>query len=157
MKPSSANGTKGNAMILSPGLITVSRGQGSYLPSANGLNVNGKHIPQKGYITDELTDYALDWLKGRQGGKPFMLYLSHKAVHSEFVPADRHKDRYKSNRSLLRRQWTPPITLAAPYGCAISGTVFMVWTFLTTEISILSSTTNAMQKRCWRSTRALAG
>ena len=41
------------------------RGQGTYLPSANGLNVDGKHVPQKGYITDELTDYALDWLKGR--------------------------------------------------------------------------------------------
>jgi len=32
------------------------RGQGSYLPERNGLNVDGKHVPQKGYITDELTD-----------------------------------------------------------------------------------------------------
>ena len=39
------------------------RGQGSYLPERNGLNVDGKHVPQKGYITDELTDYALDWLR----------------------------------------------------------------------------------------------
>jgi N-acetylglucosamine-6-sulfatase len=35
------------------------RGQGTYLPSPNGLNVDGKKVPQKGYITDELTDYAL--------------------------------------------------------------------------------------------------
>ncbi len=70
------------------------RGQGSYLPSKDGLNVNGKRVPQKGYISDELTDYALEWLKGRSGDKPIFLYLSHKGVHAEFVPADRHKGRY---------------------------------------------------------------
>ncbi len=72
------------------------RGQGSYVPSANGLNVNGKRVPQKGYITDELTDYALDWLGGRPKDKPYFLYLSHKAVHGTFIPADRHKGRYKN-------------------------------------------------------------
>ncbi len=65
------------------------KGQGTYLPSKNGLNVNGKHVPQKGYITDELTDYALDFLKNRQKNKPFMLYLAHKGVHADFVPAKR--------------------------------------------------------------------
>jgi N-acetylglucosamine-6-sulfatase len=27
------------------------RGQGTYLPGPNGLNVDGTHVPQKGYIT----------------------------------------------------------------------------------------------------------
>src|SRR5690606_5282449 len=40
------------------------KGQGNYWPRPAGLNVNGKHVAQKGYITDELTDYALDFLKG---------------------------------------------------------------------------------------------
>jgi N-acetylglucosamine-6-sulfatase len=71
------------------------RGQGTYLPSASGLNVNGQRVPQKGYITDELTDYALDWLEKRPAGQPFFLYLSHKGVHADFVPAERHKGRYK--------------------------------------------------------------
>ena len=71
------------------------QGQGTYLPSRTGLNVDGKRVPQKGYVTDELTDYAIDWLKGRDRSKPFFLYLSHKAVHSEFIPAERHKGRYK--------------------------------------------------------------
>jgi N-acetylglucosamine-6-sulfatase len=70
------------------------RGQGTYLPSANGLNVNGQRVPQKGYITDELTDYALDWLRQHDRSKPYFLYLSHKAVHADFVPAERHKGRY---------------------------------------------------------------
>ena len=67
------------------------RGQGTYLPSRNGLNVNGKKVPQKGYITDELTDYTVDWLRNRKRDKPFFLYLSHKAVHAQFTPAERHK------------------------------------------------------------------
>lgn len=72
------------------------RGQGTYLPSANGLNINGKRVPQKGYITDELTDYAAEWLQGRTKDQPYFLYLSHKAVHAEFLPAERHKGKYAS-------------------------------------------------------------
>ncbi len=70
------------------------RGQGNYLPPNPDytLNVNGDRVKQKGYITDELTDYAIDWLKQQKPSeKPFFLYLSHKAVHANFTPADRHK------------------------------------------------------------------
>ncbi|MCC2977075.1 sulfatase [Sphingomonas sp. PL-96] len=70
------------------------KGQGTYLPSADGLNVDGRKVPQKGYITDELTDYALDWIGKRDRNKPWMMHLAHKAVHSEFIPAERHKGRY---------------------------------------------------------------
>lgn len=69
------------------------KGQGTYLPTKNGLNVNGKKVPQKGYITDELTDYAIDFLDHRDKNKPFMLYLSHKGVHADFLPAERDKGR----------------------------------------------------------------
>ena len=85
------------------------RGQGTYLPNPNGLNVNGAHVPQKGYITDELTDYAIDWLNARTGKAPFFLYLSHKGVHSDFVPAERHKKRYAT------RRFTPPATMAPSF------------------------------------------
>jgi arylsulfatase A-like enzyme len=83
------------------------RGQGSYFPTdglspqqlAAGqkqtLNVNGQPVEQKGYITDELTDYALDWLeRGRDESKPFFLYLSHKAVHSDAKPPQRYARQY---------------------------------------------------------------
>lgn len=75
-------------------------GQGHYYPvkrpngKVNQININGKHVPQKGYITDELTDYALDWMAQRDSEEPFFMYLSHKAVHSNFDPAERHKDQY---------------------------------------------------------------
>ncbi|HNY40296.1 MAG TPA: sulfatase [Bryobacteraceae bacterium] len=83
------------------------RGQGTYLPNKNGLNVNGKHVPQKGYITDELTDYALDWLGRQSKDQPYFMYLSHKAVHAEFEPATRHKDMYKEAKFIY-----PPTMVA---------------------------------------------
>jgi len=74
-------------------------GQGSYFPKdflgrQSMFNVDGEAVAQQGYITDELTDYALDWLKEVERDKPFFLYLSHKAVHAEFAPAPRHRELY---------------------------------------------------------------
>jgi len=82
-------------------------GQGSYLPTPAGLNVNGLKVPQKGYITDELTDYALQWLERRDSKRPFYLCLSHKAVHSEFIPAERHRGRYSKERFVRPQTWDP--------------------------------------------------
>lgn len=84
------------------------RGQGTYKPSPNGLNVDGKKVPQKGYITDELTDYALDWLKGRDKNRPFFAYVSHKAVHSEFQPAPRHQGKFKDAKFVFPKSYAPP-------------------------------------------------
>jgi len=83
------------------------RGQGNYFPTdglspaqlqagqRQMLNVDGREVQQKGYITDELTGYALDWLeRGRDASKPFFLYLSHKAVHSEAKPPERYAKQY---------------------------------------------------------------
>tara|TARA_R110002049_G_scaffold27321_3_gene94446 strand:- start:96500 stop:98086 length:1587 start_codon:yes stop_codon:yes gene_type:complete len=46
----------------------------------------------KGYYTDLVTDYALDWLKQREAEKPFFMMLHHKAPHGKWEPAPRHKD-----------------------------------------------------------------
>jgi arylsulfatase A-like enzyme len=75
-------------------------GQGEYFPRPGlELNVDGRHVPQKGYLTDELTDYAMAWLeKERDPKKPFFLYLSHKAVHSDPLPAPRHAHQYDDTR-----------------------------------------------------------
>jgi len=74
-------------------------GQGNYYPvtgfgRVSSLNVNGAVVEQQGYITDELTDYALDFLENRDPARPFLLYLSHKAVHAMFEPAQRHAEQY---------------------------------------------------------------
>jgi N-acetylglucosamine-6-sulfatase len=67
------------------------RGQGVYYNPL--LNFDGERQQFEGYTTDILTDYALDWLEERQRepDQPFFLYLSHKAVHAEFEPAERHE------------------------------------------------------------------
>jgi arylsulfatase A-like enzyme len=75
------------------------RGQGVYNDPV--LNINGQRRQVRGYTTDVLTDQALEWLKGRgtaEPDRPFFLYLSHKAVHAEFVAAPRHQGRYANER-----------------------------------------------------------
>ncbi len=48
-------------------------------------------ITETGYVTDLITDKALDWLKNkRDGQKPFMLMLQHKAPHREWEPGPDH-------------------------------------------------------------------
>lgn len=69
-------------------------GQGVYY--GNTLNVNGKHekLDSDNYITDELTNRSINWMSSVKD-KPFCLYLSHKGVHAEFMPAKRHIGKYK--------------------------------------------------------------
>ncbi len=70
------------------------RGQGVYYNPT--LNINGERVEYKDstYITDLLTDHALEWMKKQDKDKPFFVYLSHKAVHAEFYPAKRHAGKY---------------------------------------------------------------
>lgn len=71
------------------------RGQGTYYNP--DLNVNGQRRlhGDSAYITDVLTDYATEWLGEQQDSPaPWFLYLSHKAVHAEFMPAPRHRGKY---------------------------------------------------------------
>ena len=64
-------------------------GQGSYydpdFKTASGVT---KH---KGYVTDIITDFAVDWIKERENPKPFMLIYQHKAPHSNFNPGPAYK------------------------------------------------------------------
>ncbi len=72
------------------------RGQGVYYDPT--LNIDGETAQVEGYITDLLTDYTLDWLEELDGDQPFFAYLSHKAVHAEFEPAERHEGMYSDVR-----------------------------------------------------------
>lgn len=69
------------------------KGQGVY--NDPELNINGKRIKEKGYVTDLLTNYALGWLDSLDKNKPFFVYLSHKGVHAEFEPAPKYDGLYK--------------------------------------------------------------
>ncbi len=94
------------------------KGQGSYVDPE--FNVNGRRETKRGYFTDILNEYALDFLK-RKHTKPFLLYLSHKAVHPDliqyadgsvsdptggkFIPAERHKNLYADAQLVHRANY----------------------------------------------------
>lgn len=83
------------------------------------LNVDGERLEAEGYVTDVLTDYAVDFIR-RSADRPFLLFLAHKALHPNimqrddgkavaldaqpagFIPADRHRGRY-ANATVPRR------------------------------------------------------
>jgi len=85
------------------------RGQGEAIDPL--LNIDGVRTETQGYVTDVLTDYALEFI-AEDREAPFLLYLSHKALHpnvqqrddgssggltgqpSGFVAAERHRGRY---------------------------------------------------------------
>lgn len=85
------------------------KAKGRYVPQAynSGFNINGNRVPQEGYITDELTDYAVDWLNDIDGKseKPFFLYLSHKAAHADFLPPNRHAFKYEDVKIETPESW----------------------------------------------------
>lgn len=63
--------------------------QGEYVNPE--LYIDGTKEKKSGYLTDLLTEYAVDFIK-RPRDQPFLVYLSHKAVHAPFIPAERHQD-----------------------------------------------------------------
>ena len=49
----------------------------------------------EGYVTDIITDLAIDWLdQQRDPAKPFLLLYQHKAPHREWLPAEEYLDFY---------------------------------------------------------------
>ncbi len=45
----------------------------------------------KGYVTDIITDLAIDFLKNRPKDKPFFLMCHHKAPHRPWEPDEKHR------------------------------------------------------------------
>lgn len=75
----------------------VGPGQGKY-HNPTFIEIGNIYTPRrggevaKGYYTDLVTDYALEWLENRPTDKPFALFLHHKAPHGKWEPAKRHLD-----------------------------------------------------------------
>lgn len=63
---------------------TYREGQGAYFDCP--LIVNGKETPsRKSYISEEVTDRAIDFMKQRHSGtRPFCVYLSHRPAHPAY-------------------------------------------------------------------------
>lgn len=84
------------------------RGQGNYFNPVINLNGEERNHMDSAYVTDVLTDYALNFLENRDEGKPFFLYLSHKGVHADFKPAPRHLGMYGDKKVSYPPSMFPP-------------------------------------------------
>jgi arylsulfatase A-like enzyme len=67
---------------------TILPGQGVYMNPAF-LEPSGRRVIH-GYVTDVITDLAIDFLKNRPANKPFFLMLHHKAPHRPWDPDPAH-------------------------------------------------------------------
>ncbi len=68
---------------------TILPGQGVYFDPAF-LDRNGRRVI-RGYVTDIITDLALEFLKHRPPDKPFFLMCHHKAPHRPWDPDEKHR------------------------------------------------------------------
>ncbi|MCM1300310.1 MAG: sulfatase [Alistipes senegalensis] len=63
-------------------------GQGEYYSPL--FIENGTEITEPGYVTDIITDKAIDFLEHRDPSRPFAMLYYHKAPHRNWMPAQRH-------------------------------------------------------------------
>ncbi len=68
----------------------VLTGQGRYYRPV--FSENGTEVEHAGYVTDLITDFALEFLENRDTKKPFCLLYHHKAPHRNWMPSTRHLD-----------------------------------------------------------------
>jgi arylsulfatase A-like enzyme len=83
-------------------------GQGHYYNP--DFLIEGEKVRMEGYVSNIITDTALDWLKNkRDPEKPFCLLYHHKAPHREWEPAERHF------REFANKKFREPATLFDDY------------------------------------------
>ncbi|MFO1019338.1 MAG: sulfatase-like hydrolase/transferase [Planctomycetales bacterium] len=70
---------------------------------------NGRKTENKGYATDLISDFSVDWIKKRDKSKPFLLMSQHKAPHREWAPPLRYLGHDKD------RVYPEPATLFDDY------------------------------------------
>jgi len=104
------------------------RGQGEY--SNPEVNIDGARQKAQGNMTDILTSDARRFIRENRS-RPFCVYLSHKAVHSPFVPPERHAKLFENMmvprpKTMLwkdeyYRQWPEWVRLRRPTRHGVDG------------------------------------
>lgn len=70
--------------------------QGEYYnPGFRSKKTNGKYVKEKGYVTNLITDHAIEFLEERDRNKPFCLFVHHKAPHRNWMPDTKYVDLYE--------------------------------------------------------------
>jgi len=82
-------------------------GQGAY---HNPVFIEmGERKKHQGYVTDLITDFAIEWLRKRDKSRPFCLLYHHKAPHRNWQPDAKHAALYEDapipEPETLRDDW----------------------------------------------------
>jgi arylsulfatase A-like enzyme len=124
-------------------------GQGEYYnPDLIEMGTSKRH---SGYVTDILTDLAMDFLQVRKNSsRPFLLMLHHKAPHRNWQPAERHMTLYD------KVQFPEPPTLFDDYATRSRAAVEQEMTIrddMTLEsdlkLGLAPDRLDEVQKRTW--------
>lgn len=57
--------------------------------------IDGVLTETEGYVTDQITNFTLDWLNQRDPDRPFMAMVHHKAPHRPWEPDEKHAHLYE--------------------------------------------------------------
>ena len=75
--------------------------QGDYY-NPNFINMDGSTTREKGYVTNIITDKAIDWMEHkRDKSKPFILFIHHKACHRAWLPELKYLREYEDKTFAL--------------------------------------------------------
>ena len=76
-------------------------GQGDYY-NPTFINMDNSHVTEKGYLTNIVTDKAIDWMEHkRDRSKPFALFIHHKACHRDWLPEMKYLREYEDKTFAL--------------------------------------------------------
>ena len=69
--------------------------QGDYY-NPSFINMDGSQTRETGYVTNIVTDKAIDWLEHkRDRSRPFILFIHHKACHRDWLPEMKYLRAYE--------------------------------------------------------------
>ncbi len=128
-------------------ILTGQHEQGDYYDP--DFNENGKPVTEKGYVTDIITDKAIDFLEHRDKSKPFCMMYHHKAPHRNWMPAPRHlglfNDTVFPEPSTLFDTYEGRGTAARTQDMSIGHTLTTDWDLkLLTRAEMLADTANRL-------------
>lgn len=76
-------------------------GQGDYY-NPDFITMQGDTVREHGYITNIITDKAIDWMENqRDKSRPFLLYIHHKACHRDWLPELKYIREYEDKTFTL--------------------------------------------------------
>ncbi len=88
-------------------------GQGAYMDPVL-YTAAGEKTYRGRYVTDVITDLALEFIRNRPADKPFFLMMHHKAPHRNWVPEEKYRKQFEN-------RWIPePPTLWDSYATRTS-------------------------------------